>query len=72
VDDLATRAEVSSLFPGIVLLACGISLMKDTPSRCRFSRWFTGAMFAFGGASSKDPCARWHLQSGYNHTAQGK
>ncbi len=51
VDDLATRAEATSLFPGFALLACGISLMKDIPSPCRFSRWFTGVMFAFGGAT---------------------
>jgi signal transduction histidine kinase len=51
VDDLATRAEATSLFPGFALLACGISLMKNIPSPCRFSRWFTGVMFALGGAT---------------------
>jgi signal transduction histidine kinase/CheY-like chemotaxis protein len=51
VDDLATRAVVTSLFPGFALLACGICLMKDIPAPCRFSRWFTGVMFAFGGAT---------------------
>ncbi len=45
VDDLASRAVAASLFPGFMLLACGVSLMKDIPSPCRFSRWFTGVMF---------------------------
>jgi|SRR5579862_7776076 len=51
VEDLATRAVATALFPGFALLACGISLMKDIPSACRFSRWFTGVMFTVGGAT---------------------
>jgi len=51
VDDIAHRTEATSLFPGFALLACSISLMKDIPAPCRFSRWFTAVAFAFGGAT---------------------
>jgi len=51
VDDIVTRTEATALFAAFALLASGVSLMKDIPPPCRFSRWFTGISFAVGGAT---------------------